>query len=86
MGSNQYLKEKFGTGYMFEARVNAHKEPEFQMFMKQLFMRRAMLIDNFLNQFQYSIPKECIKSLSFVFERLEKGINFDFLIKHGHFK
>ncbi len=67
------MKEKFGTGYIFEVRINANREAQFTMFMTQLFMHQATLIEKFSNRFQYSVPKDCIKSLSFVFEKLEKA-------------
>jgi hypothetical protein len=67
------LKEKFGTGYIFEVRINLLREDQFLMLMSNLFMHQAALIERFSDRFQYNIPKECIKALSFVFDKLEKA-------------
>ena len=46
-------------------------------FIQQLSMQQEVLAEQFLNRFVYNIPKDCVKSLSGVFEKLEKGSKFN---------
>lgn len=69
------MKEKFGMGYTLEAGINMDKQALFFAFIEQLTMQQASLIEGFSNKFLINIPRDCIRSLSLMFERLEKGIN-----------
>ncbi len=82
LGSSQYLKEKFGMGYIFETKINNLHQSEFFEFVKNLFIEKASINESFSNRYIYNIPKESIKSLSLVFEQLEKGkYNFIMFLK-----
>jgi ATP-binding cassette subfamily A (ABC1) protein 5 len=73
LGTSQFLKEKFGMAYMLEAKINMEAEGLFLAFIEQLTRQQASLVESFSNKFLIHIPRDCIKSLSQVFERLEKG-------------
>ncbi len=62
-------------GYIFETKINNQHQSEFFEFVKNLFMDKACINESFSNRYIYNIPKESIKSLSLVFEQLEKGKN-----------
>ena len=64
-------------GYTLEAIINTNKQMEFLNFIQQLSMQQEVLAEQFLNRFVYNIPKDCVKSLSGVFEKLEKGSKFN---------
>ena len=65
-------------GYTLETQINLQRQSSFFVFIEQLTMQRAVLIENFANKYIINIPKDCIKSLSQMFERLEKGNLFLF--------
>lgn len=73
LGSSQFLKEKFGMGYTLETKINPQRRDEFFSQIQQLFMQQAAVIEDFANRYVLNIPKDCIKSLAHVFERLETG-------------
>jgi len=74
IGTSQYLKEKFGMAYMLEAKINMNMQGLFLAFIEQLTMQQASLVESFSNKYLIHIPRDCIKSLSQIFERLEKGM------------
>lgn len=61
-------------GYTFEAKIDKQFESEFFEYVENLFGQQAKLAENFSNRFVYNVPRDSIKSLGFVFEKLEKGI------------
>lgn len=80
LGSSQYLKEKFGMGYTFETKIDPKNDLEFFELVQQLFSDRASIFESFSNRYVYNVPKDCIKSLARVFEKLENGkIRFLFI-------
>ena len=72
MGSSQYLKEKFGAGYTLETKINSAQKTEFFECIQNLFIQQAKIVESFSNRYVFSIPRDSIKSLAHVFDKLEK--------------
>ncbi len=60
-------------GYTLEAKVSPHNRQEFLSQVQQMFKDEATVIEHFSNRYVFNVPKECIRSLAEVFERLENG-------------
>jgi hypothetical protein len=60
-------------GYILEAKININYHEAFVNFIEQLTKHQAALIENFSSKFIIYIPKDCVTSLSLIFDRLEKG-------------
>lgn len=71
------MKEKFGKGYILEVKVNPGRESEMENFIRGTFSDKAVVTEKFSNRYVFSVPKDCIKSLSNVFAQLENGNVFD---------
>ncbi|RNA41260.1 ATP-binding cassette sub-family A member 5-like isoform X1 [Brachionus plicatilis] len=79
LGSSQYLKEKFGAGYLLELKISKNKMDEFNLFINDLFNGQAIELDNFSDHRLYSVPKKEIKSLARVFKALENAKSQDLI-------
>ena len=57
LGSNQYLKQKFGSGYTLEVKTNEDKQTDLANVIEKLFNKQANLSECFSNRFTFNIPR-----------------------------
>ncbi|CAF0991135.1 unnamed protein product, partial [Brachionus calyciflorus] len=73
LGSSQYLKEKFGTGYALETKFDPFRIDDYDEIITKIFQNKIECIESFSDRRAYTVPKESVKSLAFVFQQLEKA-------------
>jgi ATP-binding cassette subfamily A (ABC1) protein 5 len=77
LGSSQYLKQKFGSGYTLEVRTNEEKRSDLVFLIEKLFNKQAIMSECFSNRFTFDIPRHSIESFANIFNILEKGKLFN---------
>lgn len=60
-------------GYTLETKINPTYRREFLEEIQKMFLQEATVVEEFSNRLVFNVPKDCIKSLANVFERLENG-------------
>nr|QNH67864.1 ATP-binding cassette transporter subfamily A member 5 [Brachionus rotundiformis] len=82
LGSSLYLKEKYGSGYMLEAKFNPSKKQYFNETIIRIFNGKAACSEDFYNYKVYNVPSDHISSLASIFGELERakleGILFEY--------
>ena len=79
LGSSQYLKQKFGSGYTLEVKTNEEKRTDLVYLIEKLFNKHATLSECFSNRFTFNVPRYSIESFAKIFNQLEKGkLSIDF--------
>ncbi|CAF1010970.1 unnamed protein product [Brachionus calyciflorus] len=73
LGSSQYLKEKFGTGYTLETKFDPFRIDDYDEIITKIFQNKIECIESFSDRRAYNVPKESVKSLAYVFQQLEKA-------------
>lgn len=73
LGSSQYLKQKFGSGYTLEVKTDEEKRPDLVFLIEKLFNKQATLSECFSNRFTFNIPRNSIQSFAKIFNQLERG-------------
>nr|APD26541.1 ATP-binding cassette transporter subfamily A member 5 X1 protein [Brachionus koreanus] len=71
LGSSQYLKEKFGSGYLLEAKCDKLRKLEFDQTIFRIFDGKAVCSENFFNYQVFNVPSDNVKSLAKIFGELE---------------
>jgi hypothetical protein len=66
---------------MLVVKINPSRDVEFFRLMTPLFMGQFDTAEQFSNRYILSIPRETIKSLALVFEKLEKGTFLTWLLQ-----
>lgn len=82
VGSSQHLKNKFGTGYLLEAKLNLppgvsqeDQDAGIQKLKDEVnkLLPGASVLEAFYNRLVFAIPKERVSSLGNIFAGLEKS-------------